>query len=314
MTYQALVRDLEDWREDHRPHDVVTKLPHYEFSTHNGGILSPLAQTPALRDFALNEHSLHQMLGRLDFPVRFYNRLPAGLQFQNVNWLVQNGAYEKDVLLRVQDENRVRALLSGRFESFDHLELLRLLGDFVGDATVRWQHLDDEVLHLSLSYPNTATEVKVGDVVETGVHISNSEVGMRSVTVCAYVYRLKCSNGVIGRDSGSQYRFRHTGDGDKLRQAVQAAMSDVWMNAQGIVAKYKQALQEMVDRPIDAIESVSKDRGLTQDEFKRVLESFNEEPGRTRFELSQAFSRAAQVMESAERSFELQRVAYDVLN
>ena len=315
MVYQELVSKLHAWENEHRPVDVMTKLPHYEFGAGNGGCLRPLAKVQnvmALTEYKLEDHALQQMLGRLDFPLRFYKRLPEGLQYANVNWLVQHGAYESDVMLRVQDENSVRALLSDKFEPFDHLELLEMLGPFTDGAMIRWEHLDDMVLHLSLSFPSRAAEIKVGDVVEMGVHISNSEVGVRSVTVAAYVYRLRCMNGAIGSSQGDVHRFRHIGDSNRLQQAVQSAMADVWMQSQGIVAKFQQALLKKIEQPVDTIQSVCKENSLTQDEFKSVLDCWAIEPGDTRFELSQAFSRAAQAL-PAERRYEVERIAVDVL-
>ena len=312
VAYEELLSYLMGWEKEHAPFDVVSKLPHYEFRAQNGGHLQPLANLPALREFNLNEHSLEQMLQRMDFPVRFFRRLPPGLQYASVNWLVQNGAYDRDVLLRVIDSNVVRAMLSSKYEPFDHLVLVKLLEPYVGGGEIRWQYLDEDVLHLSVSFPHKAAEIRVGDVVETGVHVSNSEVGLRSVTIAAYVFRLKCKNGVIGRDGGAVYRFRHVGDNDRLRQMVESALADVWMEAESIVAKYKLALQKKVEHPSDVIQSVCKEKALTQDEYKAVLNSFFEEPGDSYFEISQGFSRAAQKL-PAERSYELQRIASEVL-
>jgi hypothetical protein len=315
VAYEELMTRLHAWDVEHRPFDVTTKLPHYEFLASDGGSLKPLKQIEniqQLQEYNLSDHAMQQMLGRLDFPVRFYDRLPVGLRYANVNWLVQNGAYDSDVMLRVQDDKKVRAMMSGRFEPFDHLELLELLQPFADGAVIRWEHKDDMVLHLSMSYPSRSTEIKVGDIVEAGVHISNSETGVRSVTIAAYVYRLRCTNGVIGTDRGSIHRFRHIGDSNRLQQAVQSAMADVWMEGQGIIAKFKLALTQKVEKPIDMIQSLCKERNLSQDEFKRVLDCWGAEPGDTKFEISQAFSRAAQGLE-AEKSYEIQRIATDVL-
>ena len=52
-------------------------------------------------------------------------------------------------------------------------------------------------------------EVQPGDVVEAGVVVTNSEVGLGSLSVQPLVYRLVCSNGLIVADHG--LRKTHVG-------------------------------------------------------------------------------------------------------
>ena len=44
-------------------------------------------------------------------------------------------------------------------------------------------------------------EVVPGDIVQSGVIISNSEVGLGSVNIQPLVYRLVCSNGMVVNDA-----------------------------------------------------------------------------------------------------------------
>ena len=53
------------------------------------------------------------------------------------------------------------------------------------------------------------TEIVPGDVVQSGILISNSETGLGSVSVMPLIYRLVCSNGMIANDFGK--RKYHTG-------------------------------------------------------------------------------------------------------
>lgn len=328
MNYQEVVLQREAWEREHRPFDVLGKLQHYEFKAVNGGMLFPLKDIPVAgepgrelipmpamesrREFELQRHAMGQLLARLEYPQKFYDRMPDGLKYTTVNWLVQKDGYNNGVMLRCQDENKVRALMSSKFEPFDHLELLELLTPYAEGAIIRWHHDDDLVFHLSFTYPNTATEIKVGTVVEQGIHVSNSEVGLRSVTIASYVNVLRCSNGMIGREDGSFYRMRHTGDEDRLRKTVESAIKDCYMGAQGIVAKFKAALEKKIASPVDTIQSVCKEKNLTQEEFKKVLDCWGQEPGDSHFEVSQAFSLAAQSFD-AEKRYDLQRIAVDVL-
>lgn len=319
MILDQVIEEVKAWQEAHKPFDVMQMLPHYVFQpSAEATRLIPLADIPAgvqdVRTWRLNDHSLTQLLNRLKIPKEFYDRCPVGLKSQNVNWFVQNHGYDKSLLVRAQDDGVIRALLTGDYERFDHLELLELLRPFVtDDAVLRWKARDDMVMHLSFTYPNTATEVKVGDVVETGLHISNSEVGVRSVTIAAYVYRLACRNGAISPgDGGGVFRLRHTGDGDLMRSSVQSAMTQVFLSAKGIVERMKKAITEVVANPENRIRELSSENRLTKAELQRVLQCYAAEPGTSVFEVSQAFSRAAEGL-APERCFEFQTMAVDVL-
>ena len=297
-------------------------LPHYVFRPYQegdpgAGKLVPLTDIPPdvkdMREWTLTPHALSQMLGRLNYPKNFYDRLPAGLQYNTVNWLTQNGAYTKALLMRAQDDGVLRAIMSAEYERFDHTELLELLRPFVDeDASIRWQARDDMAMHLSFTYRKSQTEIKVGDIAETGLHLSNSEVGVRSVTIAAYVYRYNCSNGAISRSGGDFYRLRHQGDGDLMRSAVQSAMTQVYLGGKGIVDRMKKAIGVEVKDPQKRIQEVGKEAGLTKQELLKSLEAFAREPGESLFEVSNAFSRAAQEMPQ-ERRYEMERLSVDVL-
>lgn len=322
MVLDQVIDEVKDWQAQHQPFDVMQMLPHYVFQPYQegdpvAGKLVPLADIPPnvkdAREWRLSPHALTQMLGRLKFPKDFYDRLPSGLQYNTVNWLTQNGGYTKSLLMRAQDDGVLRAIMSADYERFDHAELLELLRPFVtNDAVIRWKARDDMSLHLSFTYPSSETEIKVGRVAETGLHVSNSEVGVRSVTIAAYVYQYWCSNGAISRSGGDFYRLRHTGDGDLMRSAVQSAMTQVYLSGKGVVERMKKAVGITVKDPPKKIQEIGKEAGLTKAELLKSLEAFAKDPGESMFDVSNAFSRAAQEMPQ-ERSYELQRLSVDVL-
>ena len=52
-------------------------------------------------------------------------------------------------------------------------------------------------------------EVSPGDIVQAGVIISNSEVGLGSVSIQPLIYRLVCSNGMVVNEAAA--RRNHVG-------------------------------------------------------------------------------------------------------
>jgi hypothetical protein len=142
----------------------------------------------------------HEQLGKvLDIPKTYYDRLLADapdLLAANVNhWLARQPAKK---LIRTLDGG-VRAILSDRYRLLDNLDLAeavlpqlsRLEGEVLsGEVTERR-------FYLKAVTPKLQGEVKVGDVVQAGVFISNSEIGEGSLRVEELSYRLACLNGAI---------------------------------------------------------------------------------------------------------------------
>lgn len=322
-TFQRILTQAREWEAEHNPFDRTTRLPLFQYIIEEGtgGALVPfkpgeLINNQGFDPKAINllPHAHDQLLERLDFAKRTYDKLPSKLNILAVNWLIQNH-YDKDVLLRIQDGNQARAFLSGQYEPFDNLELLSILEPFCGDAVVRWEYQDDLTIHLSLTWKKTVEEVKVGDIIERGIHISNSEVGVRSVTIAGYVFRLKCKNGLIGRgDGGGVRRFRHTGDADRTRDMVKAAVEETYLESQKILTQFKASITKAIEDPYTYLERIAKDKtnDMTQDQFKAAMDAYLLEPDPTLFGVTNALTRAAQNFQG-EGKYDLERLGTKVL-
>lgn len=315
-TLQEVVEEKADWVKVHTPEDKSTILGLFQFVVNegSGGALVPLDRRLSIPAVDLRPHAMDQLLARLDFNKRLYQRLPGKMNLLAINWLIQNER-ERQALLRIQDGDQCRALLSGQYETFDTLQLLQELVPLCGGAKVRVAYDDELTFHLSLTFPNTATEVKRGDILESGIHISNSEVGLRSVTVAGYVYRLVCSNGIIshGNGDGGMFRFRHTGDGDNLRDRVRSAVESTFLDAQKITAQFQNALNIAITDPATRLQQVVEDNNLSKDDYKAMLDRFMEEPEQNLFGVVNAITAAARD-EEGEKSYELQRIAAKTLS
>ncbi len=117
-----------------------------------------------------------------------------------------------------QNPSVARALLSDRYRRIDNMEIATdVLPLFAGqaDMTVASSAVTSTRLYLKIVNTRLEQEVKPGDVVQAGVVISNSEVGLGAVSVQPLIYRLVCSNGLIVSDFGE--RRTHIG------RAVEAA-------------------------------------------------------------------------------------------
>ena len=327
--FSQVLSDQRQWVVDHAPFDTVVKLPLMQFMTIAADQSTPAAaalvpfkdaqiQSNHPNQYEMTEYAMKQLLSRLKYDRDLFNKFAKvgmdRLNVININTLIQH-YYKELVMLRCIDQNKIRGFLTDSYEPFDNLELLQAVEPYMSGAETHWDYSDDEVTHLSVTWPNTQTEIKVGDIVKTGIHISNSEVGLRSVTIAPYIYRLKCKNGATGREDGGMFRFRHTGDGDNLRKKVRAAIESTYMETTTIIAQFKESLNKTISDPASYMESIAKDKSnnLTQEQYKHMLDSFLTEPENNLYGVVNAITRTAHEYYTGETRYDLEKLGIKVL-
>src|SRR6266852_1794818 len=182
---------------------------------------------------ALTPVSHRQIGSHLGVPADYYDRLrvgavdlrdpydPSHSRFATtVNALLQPRPAVERRLARTLDSN-ARAFLSDRYRSRDHDENLERVLPALGEFDLVWSQSSLEVteqrLYMKLVNPQVEADVEVGDPVQAGVLVTNSEIGVGSFSVTPLVFRLVCRNGMIRQDFAR--RKYHTGarlggDGD----------------------------------------------------------------------------------------------------
>lgn len=289
----------------------------------------------------------HGQLGEyLGIPSRYYDlcldKAPA-LLAQNVNhWLVVRAARENDKRMVRTLDGAARAFLSDRFRPLDNYDLLTaVLPAVQGQAGLRVESCEvtETRLYLKVVNERVQAEVKPGDVVQAGVMVCNSEVGMGALTVQPLVFRLACINGVIMSDS--TLRKYHAGDrrgrgnngedvipydvlSDEARRAsdkalwlsvrdlTKAALSEA-LFTKGVNAMRAAAGQPM-EAPLSDVLDVTKRRfGLRDTEGEEIIRQLVLGGDLSRYGLVNAVTRAAQEVKDYDRSTELERVGGEIL-
>ena len=282
-----------------------------------------------------------QAAQKLGIPTKYYEVMQAQkpeLLAQNVNaWLSDNGG---SVMVRTMDYGdgryRARALLSDRYRRIDNLEIASaVLPLFAGND--RYEVASSEVtegkLYLKILNRRLEMEVVPGDIVQAGVMISNSEVGLGAVSVKPLVYRLVCSNGAIVDDFGE--RRTHVGRAAKAMEDSFDIYSDATLEAEdkAFMLKLRDAtmaaieesrfaqivdkLKESVGVPItgrvqDVVELTGKTYGLNQNEQDGVLNYLIQGGDLSLYGLSNAVTRASQDIESYDRATDLEAIGWKV--
>ena len=251
---------------------------------------------------------------------------------ENVNtWFA---AKETSYMVRTMDGN-ARALLSDRYRRIDNLEIATaVLPLFAGQLGVEVMSAEVTDSRLYLKVVNHRLEMAcVGDRVQAGVVISNSEVGLGAVSVQPLVYTLACTNGMIVSSLGE--RKTHVGRQAKALEESYAIYSDETLEAEdhAFMLRLKDATMAAIDEarfaqivgkledasfaPItgrvqDVIELTGKAYGLNQGEQDDILSFLIQGGDLSLYGLSNAITRASQNVESYDRATALEGIGWEV--
>jgi hypothetical protein len=180
---------------------------------------------------------------------------------------------KKDYTLRMVDDE-VRAVMSGKYAPIDDMMYL----DEVGECLDKMDLKDDVMVRsvatgphmiMRLTVPSQAIAVKVNDVIEWGLDIGNSELGVRSVQITPITYRLKCTNGMRGWDSEAAKKIRHVGDTTRIQAQLRDAIPVALAEANGDVKKWEQSVDMLIDNALDEIDGL-RGFGLGKGEVQAV--------------------------------------------
>ena len=152
----------------------------------------------------------HRQIGtHLRIPAAYYDRMreerPDLLAYNANTWFKQESSQR---MLRTLDGS-ARAYLSNRYRRIDNIDIagvtLPILG---GLPDIRFEscQITESRMYIKAVNPRLQAEVSPGDIVQAGIIISNSEVGLGSVSIQPLIYRLVCSR--PPQPCGARYRQR----------------------------------------------------------------------------------------------------------
>ena len=293
-------------------------------------------------EFQINENAHRQFGEYCGIPAKYYEKLREypDMLAKNVNhWLHLTPDVPDNRMIRTLDGN-IRAFLSDRYRRIDNVQVAETVLPMISqmpEAQVKSCEVTEDRMYLKVVNPRIQAEVKKGDIVQSGILISNSEVGLGCVVVTPLIYRLVCTNGMIAQDSNiNRYRRHHIGrvneiDAEytvyrdetleaedkalmmKLQDAVSSAINEA------VFARVVDKMREAVDAKLEAatvprvVELISKDVGIKDTEHKSILGHLIEGGDLSLYGLGNAVTRYAQDVKSYDRSTELEAIGYKVM-
>lgn len=284
-----------------------------------------------------NELAHRQIGTALKIPATNYDRMLAEypeLLTANVNGWFRKNPSER--MIRTLD-GTTRAFLSNRYRRIDNYEIAETVLPIISempDAIFESCEVTDTHMYIKVVNPRMTAEVTPGDVVQSGMIITNSEVGLSSVKIQPLVYRLVCSNGMVVNDAATRkYHVGRINSADsnfelfaddtvqaddrafmlKVRDTVRATVDDV--RFQRVVDKMREAkgIKITTTEIPRMIEMAGSDFGYTKKDGGGILDHLIRGGDFSLYGFANSITRYSQDVDSYDRATELESIGYTVM-
>lgn len=336
-TLNELAKELERQRLARK--DFIADTAGLEVVTDSNGVTKVMMGfTDISGEFVISDIAHQQIATRLQIPFRYYQKMRLEypeLLDKNINsWFARTN--EKRMLRTL--DNRLRAFLSDRYRRLDNLELaeavLPILNEIKGLEIIS-SEITETHMYIKVINKKLKAEVGESDIVQAGMVISNSEVGLGSLKVEPLVYRLVCKNGLIVKDyTQKKYHVGKQVDSEESAyeiyrdETLAADDKAFFMKVQDTVrcavdeTKFLLSVNKLIavksehtgDNPIKTVELLADKYILNQNERGSILRHFIMGGDDSRFGLINAVTRASQDIEDYNRATELERLGGELLS
>ena len=280
--------------------------------------------------FQTNDLFHDQMATHLNIPKKFYDRLRAqhpDLIALNANRLLKDKPEQR--LVRTMD-GTARAFLSDKYRRLDNDDIAAFMLPIMQSNTaglhMESAFVNEKKLYFQLVSDKVQGELRVGQTVQAGVIVQNSEVGLGALSIRPLLYTLACRNGAIIQ----QFSKRHTHLGSQLTfDADYEIMSNETIHAsnQALMLQVRDYLSYVVSQdgfntmidsiketadeeikadPQQVIEVLAEREMFSEEEKKNILYSFLKGNDFTRWGLSSAITATANEHPNYDRVIELE--------
>jgi len=206
------------------------------------------------KKYSLTDHSSGQVCRHFNIPKAFWKNIldneARAYLFNKFSYEINTAYYLRCRKGQGGNPDTMRAVLSDRFVPLDNRFILEQLKTFfdqnksdivnfdLNDWSMHFRFImNDKVLDLSNGHP---------DVLNAGVHLSNSEVGLMSTNIDAMVFRQVCSNGAILKFEDKSF----------LKQAHQGYPEENFAEA------YKESIWDAVEYARIAYKNIKKSKDI----------------------------------------------------
>lgn len=326
------VQEIEDNKNDY-------VVPSRNLSMSGDNEINIYAPDSIAKSFKLNDIAHGQVADKLEIPRKFYGRLPGlgnDTRSDLVNKILGREKHQMSYLLRTVDKTG-RAFLSDKYRPFDNMLVLSALLPVLDEQgtdniKIKATVLTDARMYLQVIFPKISGEVKVGDVVQAGLTITNSEVGWGAVDIAYLLWRLTCSNGAIAQ---SLVRKMHLGarlgnneedfslfSHETVQAEVNALyfkMRDVFDNAiteqkmEHTILKLRAAIDDKIENVQTLTKNVTKRFGFTKVEADKFSSNLVNGGNANRYGVGNAITGLVHEEKNPDRQYDFEKVGGTLL-
>lgn len=289
--------------------------------------------------FAPTSHCDSQIADRLNIPAKYFRMMqekaPALLAANINHWFEHS---EDRRMIRGID-GKARAFLSDRYHRIDNEHVLETLLPVLmetGGIEVKSCEVTENRLYIKATSTNVRMPViskrGVGDIVEAGVLITNSETGQGSLSIKPFLNFLICTNGMVrdklnfmkyhvGRKIDESEMFLSDATKSLEDQAVLAKIRDVMKACMNMDLLSKEveimnaaAKQEITGDVPKAVQLLGETMMLTQPEQSGILRNLIISGDLSRYSLMNAVTAFAETVASYDRATEIETIGGRVLD
>lgn len=340
-----LAQELQD--KINQKADYVADTREIDFKFNEGEERSGFSlDVPRAGKFEVNDHTHAQISARLGVPKAYYDRLKKDhpkLLVENVATLFQEEPERRMIrTLSSPNGSRIaRAFLSDRYRRVDNEQIAQA----ALPALLKTDGIDivscdvtESRLYIQARFPRIEGEVQKGDVVQSGLIITNSEIGLGALEIKPMIYRLVCTNGLVTGSEFSEGRLNKKHVGRKVEAGEDYTVySDETLRADDHVLMLKirdsiSALSDpelffrlmeklrastegpQVQKPVRAVEELGKAFALPKSEQESILEALIRGGDYSKWGLVNAVTAQANEQKSYDRAYELETLGGQVLD
>jgi len=286
-------------------------------------------------EFEITDHCHSQIASKLKIPKAYYDRMAEIPYFRayNVNVWMENS--DENRMVRTLD-GKARALLSDKFKPLDNFFMMQAFMPILAehkDLEVKSSSLTEKKMYLQIVTPKLEGEIKHGDYIQGGFTISNSEVGAGAFDIKEFMYRLLCSNGMVGT---SHLRRTHVGKRidttndmvldvfkeDTIKaelDAYQLIIRDVLANALTQTAfdnqlnKLRRASGDEITKVTKTVQNVTKRLNISEMYQDSMIENIYTEGNRSRYGLANSITHLAHQIENPDEAYEFEKMGNRII-
>lgn len=286
-------------------------------------------------DYSIGKVAHEQLATKLDIPKKYYDRMleqDKELLSRNVNHWLEKAPDNR--MVRVLG-NRARAILSDKYRPIDYDVILEailptLMGH--GNLNVISSEITERKMYLQVVSPKLEGEVKKGDVVQMGLSVSSSDVGLGAVNIDPYLYRLVCLNGMTMATSIRKYHVGKRIEADefgifsaetinmdnavfvrKIRETVEHSFNE--LEFQNTLSRLTITADNKIERKIDdTIKEVTKKYDLSKNEGESLLKNLINGGELSQWGLGNAVTQMANDHADYDRAMEFQKIGGQIID